>query len=104
MEVPPTGKDAVANVSLSQFPSVSASDNAQNDALLPRSDFRPSQIVPIHDDGVQALPAQLQSLQPDGFCVVSLNIGGRNTNPLEFVMDGDDSDVGAEHASVMARI
>ena len=41
------------------------------------------------------MPAQLQSLQPDRFCVVSLNIGGRNTNPLEFVMDGDDSDVGS---------
>ena len=33
-----------------------------------------------------------------------MNIGGRNTNPLEFVMDGDDSDVGTEHASVMARM
>ena len=25
--------------------------------------------------------------------VVSLNIGGRNTNPLEFFLDGDDSEV-----------
>ena len=30
----------------------------------------------------------------DGFCVVTLNIGGRNTNPVEFVLEGDESDMG----------
>ena len=44
-----------------------------------------------------------QSLRPGGFNIASLNVGGRNTNPLEFVMHGDDSDIGKEHAAVMAR-
>ena len=30
----------------------------------------------------------------DGFCLVTLNIGGRNTNPVEFVLEGDESDLG----------
>ena len=30
----------------------------------------------------------------DGFCSVTLNIGGRNTNPVEFVLEGDESDLG----------
>ena len=30
----------------------------------------------------------------DGFCAVTLNIGGRNTNPVEFVLEGDESDLG----------
>ena len=38
------------------------------------------------------------------FCVASLNVGDRTTNPLEFVMDGDDSEIGAKHATVMARL
>ena len=29
------------------------------------------------------------------FCAVTLNIGGRNTNPVEFVLDGDESGIGA---------
>ena len=33
-------------------------------------------------------------LMADGFCVVTLNIGGRNTNPVEFVLEGDRSDMG----------
>ena len=44
-----------------------------------------------------------QPLRPSGFNISSLNVGGRNTNPLEFVMHGDDSDIGKEHAAVMAR-
>ena len=27
----------------------------------------------------------------------TLNLGGRNTNPLEFVLEGDDSDVGSDY-------
>ena len=30
----------------------------------------------------------------EGFCAVTLNIGGRNTNPVEFVLEGDESDLG----------
>ena len=30
----------------------------------------------------------------DGFCALTLNIGGRNTSPVEFVLDGDESDMG----------
>ena len=30
----------------------------------------------------------------EGFCAVTLNIGGRNSNPVEFVMQGDESDLG----------
>ena len=28
--------------------------------------------------------------------VVTLNIGGRNTNPLEFILEGDESDIGQQ--------
>ena len=28
--------------------------------------------------------------------IVTLNIGGRNTNPLEFILEGDDSDIGKQ--------
>ena len=28
--------------------------------------------------------------------IVTLNIGGRNTNPLEFILEGDDSDIGQQ--------
>ena len=27
---------------------------------------------------------------------MTLNIGGRNTNPLEFILEGDDSDIGQQ--------
>ena len=30
-----------------------------------------------------------------GFRAATLNIGGRNTNPVEFVLEGDESDIGA---------
>ena len=36
------------------------------------------------------------------FTAVSLNLGGRNTNPLEFILDGDDSPAGA--AATQARL
>ena len=35
------------------------------------------------------------------FCAVTLNIGGRNTNPMEFMLEGDDSEIGT--ASVAFR-
>ena len=40
-----------------------------------------------------------------GFVGVSLNIGGRNTNPLEFLLDGDQSKAGemATKARVRAQ-
>ena len=41
---------------------------------------------------------------PGGFCVVSLNIGGRNTNPAEFVLEGDDSEVGTVSAALGAQL
>ena len=31
-----------------------------------------------------------------GIPVVTLNIGGRNTNPLEFILEGDESDIGQQ--------
>ena len=30
----------------------------------------------------------------NGTVVVSLNLGGRNLNPFEFILEGDDSEVG----------
>ena len=30
----------------------------------------------------------------EGVCAVTLNIGGRNSNPVEFVMQGDESELG----------
>ena len=27
---------------------------------------------------------------------MTLNIGGRNTNPLEFILEGDDSEIGQQ--------
>merc|ERR1719271_2120170 len=38
-----------------------------------------------------------------GLSVVSLNLGGRNLNPLEFVLDGDDSEVGQMARDVRLR-
>ena len=34
--------------------------------------------------------------------MVSLNLGGRNTNPLEFILDGDNTPAGA--AATQARL
>jgi hypothetical protein len=88
-------------------------DLGEIDRRPPAGAFRASQIVPIRNFGSQSDPArrygvpsseQFEPHQPGWFCVVSLNIGGRNTNSLEFVLDGDDTDTGAEHASVMARM
>ena len=45
--------------------------------------------------------------QPDTsarFCALTLNIGGRNTNPMEFVLEGDDSDVGAESTALTGKL
>ena len=40
----------------------------------------------------------------DGFCALTLNIGGRNTNAVEFVLEGDASDVGAACTALGARL
>ena len=34
------------------------------------------------------------SLELSGFGALTLNIGGRNTNPVEFVLEGDESELG----------
>ena len=39
-----------------------------------------------------------------GFCAATLNIGGRNTNPVEFVLDGDESDVGAASIALGGKL
>ena len=49
------------------------------------------------DDEKKMTPVSQQPARPhvfDGFCAVTLNIGGRNTNPAEFVLEGDESDLG----------
>ena len=38
-----------------------------------------------------------------GFCAVTLNLGGRSTNPAEFVLDGDASAAGAATAALGTR-
>ena len=38
------------------------------------------------------------------FCAATLNIGGRNTNPVEFVLDGDESDVGAASIALGGKL
>ena len=35
--------------------------------------------------------------------VVTLNIGGRNTNPLEFVLEGDKSELGQQVVQMNSR-
>ena len=40
----------------------------------------------------------------DGFCALTLNIGGRNTNAVEFVLEGDASDVGVACKALGARL
>ena len=88
-------------------------DLVEIDRRPPAGNFRASQIVPIRSFADRSDPArrygvpsseQFEAHQPGWFCVASLNIGGRNTNSLEFILDGDDTDIGAEHASVMARM
>ena len=34
---------------------------------------------------------------------VTLNIGGRNTNPLEFILEGDESDIGRQVVQMGTR-
>ena len=48
-----------------------------------------------------------QWTKPDtsaGFYAATLNIGGRNTNPVEFVLDGDESDVGAASIALGGKL
>ena len=45
----------------------------------------------------ESFPPQLWT---GGLCVASLNIGGRNSNPVEFVLEGDTSDVGTASAAL----
>ena len=42
----------------------------------------------------------MERFDANGFCVVTLNIGGRNTNPAEFAVD---SKACAKHASIKSR-
>ena len=35
--------------------------------------------------------------------VVTLNIGGRNTNPLEFILEGDTSEIGQQVVEMNLR-
>ena len=50
------------------------------------------------DEGTnEPFPPQLWT---GGLCVASLNIGGRNSNPVEFVLEGDTSDVGTASAAL----
>ena len=35
--------------------------------------------------------------------IVTLNIGGRNTNPLEFILEGDESDIGQQVVQMNRR-
>ena len=35
--------------------------------------------------------------------VVTLNIGGRNTNPLEFILEGDTSEIGLQVVQMNLR-
>ena len=52
-------------------------------------------------------PLSPQWTKPDtsaGFFAVTLNIGGRNTNPVEFVLDGDESEVGAESIALGGKL
>ena len=42
-------------------------------------------------------PPPSKTTQPpalDGFCAVTLNIGGRSSNPVEFEVEGDESNLG----------
>ena len=110
-----TSKNSVASIQ-SVVLSVSLSDAASDVELLgrrsedlveidrrpPAGNFRASQIVPIRSFADRSDPARryvvqsseqsaVDAHQPGWFCVASLNVGGRNTNCLEFVMDGGPS-------------
>ena len=43
-------------------------------------------------------------LRSGGLCVASLNIGARNTNPVEFVLEGDESHVGIASAALGTQL
>ena len=43
-------------------------------------------------------------LRSGGLCVASLNIGGRNANPVEFVLEGDESHVGIASAALGTQL
>ena len=48
-----------------------------------------------------------EELEPQalgGFCAITLNIGGRNTSPAEFVLEGDDSETGVRCTAIGAQL
>ena len=49
------------------------------------------------------LPARKRSGTTLELSVACLNIGGRNTNPLEFILEGDDSDLGVQATELRLR-
>ena len=53
----------------------------------PAGNLQVSQSVRIHDDLTFPSLEKLQSQRPGRFSIASLNVGGRNTNALEFALD-----------------
>ena len=49
-------------------------------------------------------PKWTQSDTSAVLCALTLNIGGRNTNPCEFVLDGDRSEVGARSSAFGGKL
>ena len=54
-------------------------------------------VVVVLRKGMRSLaPSRPAGSAREEISVVTLNIGGRNTNPLEFILEGDDSDIGQQ--------
>ena len=78
----------------------------QNSEMLSSLCVRPKNRVRSHFGSVETvsnfffwremLPARKRSGTTLELPVACLNIGGRNTNPLEFILEGDDSDLGVQ--------
>ena len=49
----------------------------------------------------ESFPPQLWT---GGLCVASLNIGGRNSNPVEFVLEGDESSQGQRDGLMREKV
>ena len=68
--------------------------------------------IRLHEDQIRLSVEEPEPLSPPwtkpdtalGFCAVTLNVGGRNTNPVEFVLEGDETGVGTATAAFGAQM
>ena len=66
--------------------------------------MRQRKLADVQQDTEPLSPEHRGSPVHAGFSALTLNIGGRNTNPVEFVLEGDDSDLGVACTRLGAQL